>query len=128
MRKKVVFLSIPMTERRESEIMMDTLDAKNDYLKQTGSNIENVAFVNNYTLARNGLEYEREIAEKRGMIFIEPDHMPIWNLGMAMMNLSYCDEAFFYKGWEDSKGCKFEHGVCFNYDIPIVEWRKTENE
>lgn len=128
MRKKVVFISLPMTGKTEMEIDHDFYKAKKAYLNLMGQSIEEVAFVNNYRLSQNALESERVDAELRGRIFIEPYHLPIWNLGIALTNLAYSDVAFFYGDWENSSGCRIEHAVCEDYDMLIHEYREDEKE
>ena len=51
MKKKVVFISLPMTWKTEAEIDHDFYKAKKAYLDLTDQRIEEVAFVNNYHLS-----------------------------------------------------------------------------
>lgn len=122
MKKKVVFLSLPMSGREEDEIFVDIAMAKTVYLDMTGMDIQDVAFVHNYFLSENALRNLRKDAVDRGYAFIEPYHLNVWRMGNALENIAYCDEVFFYGDWENSRGCMLEYSVCINYDIPKLEW------
>jgi hypothetical protein len=40
-------------------------------------------------------------------------------LGNDIKMLSKADAAFFYENWKDARGCRVEHLVCEEYNIPI---------
>lgn len=39
-------------------------------------------------------------------------------MGKTVEKILECDQVIFADGWADSKGCRTEHFVCANYDIP----------
>lgn len=45
---------------------------------------------------------------------------PLWYLGKSLEYLSTADLAYFCKGWQDYRGCKFEHRAAMEYGIYVV--------
>lgn len=111
MSKKVVFISLPMSGLDDEAVWENIERAKEAYLAITKSDIHDVAFINN-------LKGEEP-----------PDNLPfdkkcVWYLGRALQTLSKCDEAFFWLGWRNARGCTIEYQVCNMYYIPIVSVEK----
>ena len=46
---------------------------------------------------------------------------PVFFLGLSLQFLSQADLAVFLEGWEDARGCRIEHQVCEEYNIPNIE-------
>lgn len=38
----------------------------------------------------------------------------------ALENMSLCHAAYFYKGWEDVRGCKIEHEAAEAYGLEVI--------
>lgn len=118
--KTVVFISTPMSGLTDEEILKNIEEAKAVYLKKTGKDIREVAFVNNLERGKTALDFEKKLAETSGAEFIEPMRMSVWYLGIALCNLADCDEAVFYpENWTRARGCQVEHDVCVHYVIPF---------
>lgn len=53
-------------------------------------------------------------------------------LAESIRQMVRADVVIFCPGWEDAAGCKVEHLLCFEYDIPCLEMldnpKKTELE
>ena len=54
------------------------------------------------------------------------DAKPVWFLGKSLELLSTADVAYFCKGWDNYRGCKLEHKVCEDYDIPFINYFEEE--
>lgn len=48
------------------------------------------------------------------------DRIGIWYLGESLKRLAESETAFFADGWEAARGCRIEHAVCREYNIPIL--------
>lgn len=46
-------------------------------------------------------------------------------LGRSIEVLSKADVAVFMDGWENARGCRIEHQVAKDYDIPTLELNKA---
>lgn len=122
--KKIVFISTPMSGKTDEEIRANIEKAKAKYLELTGEDIRNVSFINNLDMGERALNAEKEDAKNSGAEFIEPKRMNMWYLGIALNQLSYCDEVIFYpETWVHSKGCQIEHEVCSKYQVE--HWRAS---
>lgn len=106
-RKKVVFISLPMSGFSDEHVRANIEAAKTAYLAIEKLDITQVVFVDNMDTERlgspNDLNYEC-----------------VWHLGHALQKLAACDEAFFWFGWRDARGCQVEHDVCLDYNIPLI--------
>lgn len=49
-----------------------------------------------------------------------PDSATPYNtcMGKTIEKILDCDEVIFADGWAESKGCRDEHYICVNHDIP----------
>lgn len=108
MKKKVVFISLPMNGISDDVIKANIEKAKEAYLAITKNDIHDVAFVNN--MDASDLAHEK----------MDSERLRVWYLGNALQKLATCDEAFFCFGWRRSRGCQVEHDVCVRYGIPLV--------
>lgn len=129
LKKMRVFISTPMSGKTEEEIQEAVRKAEELYLLRTGMRREDVYFYNNFEGGKRALKFEKESAEKvfcnddgdlmAHQYSVEPKKMSVWYLGIALCNLSDCDEAFFYpEDWIHARGCRIEYDVCRQYDIP----------
>ena len=121
MEKTKVFISVPMNGREEKDIRDDLTKARTWYLVRTEKPLEDVWFYDNLDGGKKAMDFEKELAEQEGATLIPPkdDKLSVWYLGIALTNLAYSDEAIFCKGWENARGCQFEHEVCIKYGIPV---------
>lgn len=107
MSKKTVFISLPMSGVPDDTIWENIEQAKDAYLAITRSDILDVTFITNL----NGEEPPEDL---------QFDNKCVWYLGRALQTLSKCDEAFFWLGWKNARGCTIEYEVCTMYHIPII--------
>ena len=63
----------------------------------------------------------------KGKYFVIPSRQtifknisPVYYLGHSLILLSRADAVLFSDGWEKARGCKIEHQVATEYDIPIL--------
>lgn len=49
------------------------------------------------------------------------DARPLWFLGKSLELLSTADVAYFYKGWENARGCRIENTCAIEYGITVIE-------
>lgn len=105
---KLVFISLPMSGKTDLEIAENLSEAKKAYMRRMPEK-QTVQFCHNFQPdiraedngARNGLE-------------------GVWYLGRALEMLSKCDEAYFFGGWAEARGCRIEYEVCKLYGIPRI--------
>lgn len=106
MKKRKVFISLPMAGFSDEYIRANIERAKTAYLALTGrNNMDVVEFVN----TMDNPEPQVDIPENR---------KGAWYLGRSIIRLSQCDEVFFWLGWRKARGCVIEHEVCSMYNIP----------
>ena len=93
-----VFISQPMQNKTEKEI----LDQRNKITDYINENYDKVEIIDSY-------------------VETAPDEVnPVFFLGLSMQFLSQADVCIFAQGWEDARGCRIEHQVCEEYNIPKV--------
>lgn len=95
---KKVFISQPMNGLTSEEIKETREYIKDEVIKIMGSDIE---FIDNM---------QEDLPEGTH---------PLVYLGNDIKMLSKADAAFFYENWKDARGCRVEHLVCEEYNIPI---------
>lgn len=72
--------------------------------------------------------------EARGWEFVETclgldnvpadvTNKPLWCLARSLGLMAGCDVVVFLDGWENSRGCVIEHGVCQNYNRKTIQDR-----
>ena len=108
-----VFISQPMKDKTEKEIL-DQRKQITDYIQ---GKYKNAKIIDSYVQTAPDEAY------------------PIFFLGLSMQFLSQADLCIFAEGWEDARGCRIEHQVCEEYNIPrllpemmIDLEKKEENE
>ena len=95
---KKIFISHPMSGLTLKEIKETREYMKDEVIKIMGPNVE---FFDNI---------QEDLPEGT--------HSLVY-LGNDIKMLSKADAAFFYENWKDYRGCKVEHLVCEEYNIPI---------
>lgn len=111
MSKKFVFISLPMSGLDDDTVWENIEQAKDAYLAITKSDILDITFVTN-------------LKGEEPPDFLSFDKKCVWYLGRALQTLARCDEAFFWLGWRNARGCTVEHEVCTMYHIPIISVEK----
>lgn len=47
-------------------------------------------------------------------------HRSVWYLAKSLEVMAAADVVFFMSGWEKARGCRIEHEVARNYEIPMM--------
>lgn len=102
----IVFISQPMQGKTQEEIKKTYEKCFERCKKRYG---EDVVMVNSYI----------EDAPKNAS--------PLWYLGESIKRLSEADAAYFFKGWENARGCRIENECALEYGLEVVE-DYTEDE
>lgn len=97
-----VFISCPMKDKTEKEIVSERESIKSEVKKRFGD----VQFIDSYFREFNLNEQNLNVA--------------IYCLGRAIIKLSEADLVVFSKGWENARGCRIEHSIAQDYGIDIV--------
>lgn len=95
-----VFISQPMANRSEEEILNERLEVLNKLKKDLKT--DNIAIIDSY--------FEED--EPKSTI-----HKDVYHLGKSLELLSTADVAYFCKGWQHARGCLIEKEVCQAYNI-----------
>ena len=95
---KKLFISQPMKDRTQEEIMTERKELIKKAKEKYGEEIE---VLDSYFANFNG----------NALAF----------LGKSLEVLSKADVALFGKGWENARGCKMEHLACKEYGIETIE-------
>lgn len=96
---KKVFISQPMKDRSEIDIINERDAAIAELEEQFGEPVEEVQ--------------SYSPANKNGH--------PLASLGRAIQCMAEADVAYFCDGWEDARGCKIEHECATQYGIEVIE-------
>ena len=110
---KKVFLSMPMHGKTDEEIKK----VREEYTEQARAifGSESVMIINNL---------DHDIKD---VVTPQRKHY----LAESIRQMVRADCVIFCPGWEDAAGCKVEHLLCFEYDIPCFEMlsnKRTELE
>lgn len=95
-----VFISKPMANRSEEEILNERLEVLNKLKKDLKT--DNIAIIDSY--------FEED--EPKSTI-----HKGVYHLGKSLELLSTADVAYFCKGWQYARGCLIEKEICQAYNI-----------
>lgn len=95
-----VFISQPIANRSEEEILNERLEVLNKLKKDLKT--DNIAIIDSY--------FEED--EPKSTI-----HKGAYHLGKSLELLSTADIAYFCKGWQHARGCLIEKEVCQAYNI-----------
>lgn len=97
-----VFISQPMRDKTEEEILDERNKAVESIKKQFNTN-------------------DVEVLDSYFKDFkVVPGHnidKPLFFLGKSIQLLAQADYAYFCKDWDKYRGCKSEHFICNQYDI-----------
>ena len=97
---KKLFISQPMKDKADDEILKEREKAIADARKYLGEDVE---VIDSFF---KGAPH---------------DAKPLWFLGKSLELLSTADIAYFAKGWDSARGCKIEHDCAVAYDIDVIE-------
>ena len=97
---KKLFISQPMKDKANDEILKEREKAIADARKYLGEDVEVI-----------------------DSFFKDAPHdaRPLWFLSKSLELLSTADVAYFAKGWDSARGCRIEHNCAVAYDINIIE-------
>ena len=101
---KKIMISQPMNGFTDEQIV----ETRNRFLAFAEK--ENFEVVNTYFQDE---WYSKDAMTERGVVQI-----PLCFLAKAIENMSLCDIVYFARGWEDARGCKIEHEIAKQYEIP----------
>ena len=110
MEKKKVFISLPMSGKREKEII--------EYKDQILDHLAHFAI------------YENEIDIINTYITDEPpegSNVRLWFLGKTIELLAQADLVIFAKDWEKARGCRIERECAKIYHIPTIIIKDSDN-
>lgn len=94
-----IFISQPMANRPDGEIVKERLQAIEQILKKyPGTIIDSII---------QGQPPEGA-------------NVPVWYLAKSIELLATADMAVFLPDWDNARGCVIENMVCGNYGIPIL--------
>lgn len=99
-------ISQPMAGKSDQEIA-DVREKAIAVLRGMGYEVVDTLF--------EGEFYSDEQMKERGITQI-----PLYFLAKSLENMSLCDTVYFCKGWENTRGCKFEHAIAGAYDLNIM--------
>lgn len=96
---KKLFISQPMKDKTNEEILAKREEIVRDVKKLIGEDVEVI-----------------------DSFFKDAPHeaKPLWFLGKSLELLSTADCVYFGEGWKDYRGCKIEHECAVQYGIDIV--------
>ena len=97
---KKLFISQPMKDKTDDEILKEREKAIADARKYLGEDVEVI-----------------------DSFFKDAPHdaRPLWFLSKSLELLSTADVAYFAKGWDNTRGCRIEHNCAVAYDIDVIE-------
>ena len=97
---KKLFISQPMKDKTNDEILKEREKAITDARKYLGDDVEVI-----------------------DSFFKDAPHdaKPLWFLGKSIELLSTADIAYLAKGWDRARGCKIEHDCAVAYNIDVIE-------
>ncbi len=93
---KKLFISQPMSNKTEEEILSEREEAIRAAKELLGEDIE---VIDSYA---------------------EIKLTPLGYLGYSIMRLAEADIAYFAKGWQDARGCKIEYECALKYGIKVI--------
>ena len=104
--KKKAMISQPMAGKTDEEIVAAREKAIAD-LEAMGYEVVNTCFTDEW--------YSDEAMKNRGVV-----QVPLCYLAKSLENMSLCHAAYFAKGWEDARGCRFEHDAAVAYGLEVL--------
>ena len=98
---KKLFISQPMIDKTDIEIFQEINRVIDTVTKKFGEELD---LLNSY------------ISEDPP----EGVNIGLWYLSKSLGFLAQADVAYFVKGWENYRGCKYEHKAATEYGIPVI--------
>lgn len=96
---KKVFISIPMNERPEEEVVMEIQEITN-YIHHTFG--DDIDVVHSLWTSQPNKSYPNP---------------RVYYLGNALIRMGRCDTVVFAKGWKEARGCRIEEQVAIEYGL-----------
>lgn len=97
---KKLFISQPMREKTDEEILHERNMAINEAKEILGEEVEVLdTFFDDF----------------------KPDAKPLEYLARSIEYLSKADVAYFAQGWQEARGCRIEHECAVEYGIDRIE-------
>ena len=109
---KKAMISQPMNGLTDEQIE-ETRNRAIAYLESQGYEVVNTLFSD---------EWHSENMDKRRF-----RNIPLCFLAKSIERMSLCDTVYFCNGWENTRGCKIEHTIAFNYGLKIL-YEKVRNK
>ena len=103
---KKAMISQPMAGKSDQEIV-DTRERAVAVLRGMDYEVVDTLF--------EGEFYSDEQMKERGITQI-----PLYFLAKSLESMSLCDTVYFCKGWENARGCKFEHAIAGAYGLNMM--------
>ena len=97
---KRLFISQPMRDKTNDQILAEREKAIQSAKEHTGDNIEII----------DSFFQDAPINAR-----------PLWFLGKSLELLSTADVVYFAPGWKDARGCKIEHQCAVEYMLDRIE-------
>lgn len=111
MKKKIVFVSVPMSGKDDALIKRAIMVTEARYLNFTKQNARDVIFENNFERCQY-------------MNFSDNKYPNLRYLAYALERMANIDECIFGEGWRNARGCRVEYKVCQEYGIPTYKFGK----
>lgn len=102
---KKVFISQPMKDRTEEEILKEREITAKKAIKFVYGEEDDVEIIDTYFKDFTGSKNE-----------------PLKFLARSLDLLAEAGIAVFAKRWDEARGCRIEHMCAEEYGIPIIEW------
>ena len=103
---KKAMISQPMADKTDEEISA-VRERAVAVLRGMGYEVVDTLFEGDF--------YSDEQMRERGITQI-----PLYFLAKSLESMSLCDTVYFCKGWENARGCKFEHAIAGAYGQNIM--------
>lgn len=98
---KKLFISQPMADKTEEEILREREQAIKKVEKQLGEKVKLIdSFIDNAPKNHKNIS--------------------LWYLAKSLEFLAEADVAYFVDGWQDYRGCKIEYQVATEYGVKII--------
>lgn len=101
MKKKTIFISMPMKDKTEDEIKQQFGRVKKELTEWGYEVIDSIIFPDKSNLGEDCLS-------------------DLYYLGESIKKLSYCNYIYFCKGWNKARGCKIEYQAALDYGLEII--------
>lgn len=101
-----VFISQPMSDKTDEEIIIARQQAQQNVEKLLGHKVEVLdSFFED----------------------VPADATPLWYLTRSLLYLAEADIVYFCSGWEQYRGCRIERAVASEYHLHIIDEQDTDD-